>query len=281
MSKVWMISGASRGIGLEMARAALRAGHSVVATGRRAEAVEAALSGEQGALLTVALDVTRGDQIAAAVEMAVSRFGRIDVLVNNAGYGQLGLFEECSAEEVRQQFDTNVFGLMALTRAVLPVMRRQRGGHLFNITSIGGLLGAPAGSLYCASKFAVEGFSESLAAELADFGIGITLVEPGYFRTDFLDERSLRYGTRRIADYAQRSTELEQYYKSHSHRQAGDPVKLASALLQLSEAPAKPLRFCAGTDAVGMIAQKLASLQAELDAWRNLSVSTDGDFGAA
>ena len=274
MSKVWLITGASRGLGLAMAKAALKAGDSVVATARDPAAVTTAL-GHDDRLLACALDIAEPGQAEAAVHAALDRFGRIDVLVNNAGYGLLGLFEESAADEVDRQFRVNVFGTMDMTRAVLPVMRRQRAGHVFTITSIGGLRGSAGGSLYCATKFALEGWSEGLAAELVPFGIRVTAVEPGRFRTDFLDPSSVRHAGAAIADYAAVSATLKTAFDDANHRQAGDPAKLADAMLQLVDAPEAPLHFLAGTDAVAVLEQRIARDRAQLETWRSLSASTD------
>jgi len=276
--KIWLVTGAARGLGAAIAQAALDAGDHVVVTGRRREALVQTFGADSEALLSLALDVTDAAQIATAVETAVARFGRIDVLVNNAGYGHLGLFEETRPEDARVQFDTNVFGLFDMTRAVLPVMRARRSGHVFNISSIGGLLGGESGSIYCASKFAVEGFTESVAAEVRPFGIHMTIVEPGFFRTDFLDARSVRHADNPIADYAEASAAVRAFYDARSHNQAGDPAKLGQALITLANAENPPVRWSAGTDAVGVVEMKSASLKAELDAWRDLSASTAGDF---
>jgi NAD(P)-dependent dehydrogenase (short-subunit alcohol dehydrogenase family) len=276
--KIWFVTGAARGIGAAIARAALDAGDSVVATGRRREALVETFGEDGDALLSLALDVTDAAQIAAAVETAVARFGRIDVLVNNAGYGHLGLFEETRPQDARTQFDTNVFGLFDMTRAVLPVMRAQRAGHVFNISSIGGLLGGESGSIYCASKFAVEGFTESVAAEVGPFGVRMTIVEPGFFRTDFLDATSVRFTDNPIADYAEASAALRAFYEARNQNQAGDPVRLGEALVTLANAENPPLRWSAGTDAVAVVEGKAAGLLSELNAWRDLSVSTDGSF---
>lgn len=278
MSKVWFITGASRGIGAEIAKAALAAGDRVVATGRSPEKIAQAFDSESDRLLALPLDVADKQQAQRAVDAAVERFGGIDVLVNNAGYGQLGLFEEVAPEAAKAQFDVNVFGLFDVTRAVLPVMRQQRSGHIFNISSVGGIGGVEFAALYCASKFAVEGFSESLAQEVAQFGIKITIVEPGYFRTDFLDASSIRYGDTSLADYEAYSQRLQAGFEAHSHQQAGDPAKLGACLVELAGQEAPPLRFAAGTDAVKFVSDKIALLERELKAWRLLSESTDGQF---
>lgn len=276
--KTWFVTGASRGLGAAIVRAALDAGDRVVATARRRETLTEAFGPDSDSLLSVALDVTRPEAVQAAVDAALARFERIDVLVNNAGYGHLSVFEEASAEDGQTQFDTNVFGLMSVTRAVLPAMRAQRSGRIFNVSSVGGLVGGESGTLYCTSKFAVEGFTESLAAEVRRFGIHVTAVEPGFFRTDFLDPSSVRHGSLAIPDYAEAAAALKTFYDGRNHNQAGDPAKLGQALVVLAEAPEPPVRWAAGTDAIGMVQGKIDSLQAELNAWRELSASTDGDF---
>ncbi len=276
-SQIWFITGASRGIGLELARAALAAGHRVAATSRRSADLRAAL-GEYAGLLALDLDVTDSAQIAAAVDAAHAHFGGIDVLVNNAGYGYLGLFEETAAADARAQFDTNVFGLFEVTRAVLPLMRAHRRGHILNVSSVGGIAGFASSSLYCASKFAVEGFSESLADEVADFGIHVTIVGPGFIRTDFLDASSVQFASPSLADYAALSTQLRTFYQERSHQQAGDPVRLAQALLQLAAAANPPRRFSAGSDALAIVDARLARLRDEAQAWRALSASVDGQW---
>lgn len=274
MEKIWFVTGATRGIGLEIARAALLAGHRVVATGRDPGKITRALGLEER-LLPLRLDVSAPEQAQESVRAAMEKFGRIDVLVNNAGYGQLGMFEESSAEEVEQQFRVNVFGTMDVTRAVLPVMRQQRSGHVFTITSIGGLRGGAAGSLYCATKFALEGWSESLAGEVAGLGIHVTAVEPGFFRTDFLDSSSVRYAESSIPDYAKEMQTRRAFYDERSHQQAGDPAKLAQAMLQLAGETEPPLHFLAGTDAVGVLEDRIARDQEQLARWRALSSATD------
>lgn len=275
MSKVWFITGASRGIGAEIARAALASGDRVVATGRSRAQIEKTFAGRPTSVLALELDVTDEAQAHRAVDATIARFGRIDVLVNNAGYGQLGAFEENGTGEIEQQYATNVFGLFHVTRAVLPVMRKQRGGHIFNLSSMAGVLGFASASIYCSTKFAIEGFSESLALEVAQFGIKITIVEPGFFRTDFLDKSSIRYGAKVVEDYVPFSTELKATFDSYSHKQAGDPAKLGQAMVQLANVENPPLRYAAGSDSAGRIGEKLRAMQSEIDQWRALSVSTD------
>ena len=278
MTKTWFITGANRGIGAEIASAALAAGDRVVVTGRSRQACVDAFGPDSDRVLTLSLDVTDAGQIAAAVEAAVAHFGRIDVLVNNAGYGHLGMFEETAEADIRAQFETNVFGLFAVTRAVLPVMRRQRSGHVFNLSSLAGQRGGATASIYCATKFAVEGFSESLADEVKGFGIKVTIIEPGFFRTDFLDASSVRLSDAAIEDYAETWAAMRAFFEGRSHNQAGDPARLADIVVRLAGEAEPPLRFCAGTDAVNGIQGKIDLLQRELDRYRDLSVSTDGDF---
>jgi len=276
MSKVWMITGASRGIGLETARAALSAGHCVVATARNPEQVSKALPGYPDRLLAVRLDVTQQEQATAAVDAAMQKFGRIDVLVNNAGYGQIGWFENTSDRQIRNQFETNVFGSMNVTRAVLPHMRTQRSGHIFTYSSIAGILAFPGSSVYSASKFAVEGWMEGLAQEVKPLGIAATIIEPGFFRTDFLDTRSVAYGEYDIQDYSEAAAAFKKWHDEHNHQQLGDPAKLGAVMLKLADMPEPPLRFAAGSDAVGFVIGKADALRTGAEALKTLSVSTDG-----
>lgn len=270
MSKVWFITGASRGLGAEIARAAIDNGDDVVATARESSAVEKAL-GNSAHLLPVALDVTRRGAPEHAVKAAVARFGRIDVLVNNAGY--IGAVEECTDEEVRRQLETNLLGLLAVTRAALPTLRAQRKGHILNVSSVAGFRGDPGGSSYSASKFAVEGLSESLASELAPLGIKVTIVEPGYFRTEFLTSGSAHFAANVLPDYDATAGHVRRLMKEYDGKQANDPRKLARALVTLANSEHPPLRFTAGADAVNGFEEQLASKRAELDRWRALSVS--------
>ena len=280
MQKTWFITGAGRGLGAEIAKAALRAGDLVVAAGRNRAAVSDSLGPDGDRLLSVELDVNNEAQAQVAVDAAVASFGTIDVLVNNAGYGQLGLFEESTVQDVQAQFGTNLFGVFSVTRAVLPVMRAARKGRIFNVSSLAGMRGAAFGSLYCASKFALEGFSESLAQEVAPFGILVTIVEPGPFRTDFLSAESVRFGGRAVADYDDRRTALRASFEQRNGRQPGDPVKLAEAVVRLAGEPEPPMRFVAGSVAFDSIRAKLGDMQAELEHWRPLSVGTDGEYAA-
>ncbi|MFL6707583.1 MAG: SDR family NAD(P)-dependent oxidoreductase [Massilia sp.] len=278
MQKCWFITGASRGLGANIARAALAAGDRVVATGRDPEAVRAALGAEHERLAILPLDVAHAAQAEAAVGGALARFGGIDVLVNNAGFGQVGFFEESSEDDMRAQFDSNLFGMMHVTRAVLPGMRAARAGRIINLSSLAGLHGAMFSTLYSASKFAVEGFSEALAEEMATFGIRVTIVAPGPFRTDFLTSRSLRVGALTLPDYDAMRQKILAGFAARDGRQTGDPVKLAQAIVALANDPAPPLRFVAGTPALDAALQSLARKQEEIASRRAQSVDTDGDY---
>ena len=270
--KVWFITGAGRGMGVDIAKAALAAGHAVVATGRNPEKVAQAV-GEAEDLLVVGLDITSPAEAEAAVQAAVERFGRIDVLVNNAGNFIAGFFEEISQEDFRQQIETNMFGPMNVTRAVLPAMRRQRSGLVLTISSTAGLIGQEFCSAYAASKFGLEGWIESLAPEVAPFGIRTMLVEPGFFRTELLSPESTNYAQPSIEDYAERTTQTVAAWKAMNGHQGGDPAKLASALVQLASQDEPPLRWVAGADAIATVEQKAKDLLAQADAYRELSSS--------
>jgi NAD(P)-dependent dehydrogenase (short-subunit alcohol dehydrogenase family) len=274
---VWFITGSSRGLGLEITRAALAAGHKVVATARDAEAVRGKLPEAGDALLTVPLDVTDPGSIRAAVGTALERFGRIDVLVNNAGTGLLAAVEESDDAAVRRVYETNVFGLLAVQRAVLPALRRQRSGHVINISSIVGFGTAPGWGIYASTKFAVEGISETLAAELAPLGVRVTLVEPGFFRTDFLDPASLDGGADVIEDYAATAGAMRSAVPGLNHAQPGDPAKAARAIVEIADAPEPPLRLQLGADTLQAFEAKLDSFRKEMDAGRHIALSTDHD----
>lgn len=272
--RVWFITGASRGLGALMAKAAIADGNAVVATGRNAAAIAERL-GESPAVLPVALDVTDEAQAKAAVKAAVEKFGRIDVLINNAGFGLLAAVEESSDADVRRIYDTNVFGLLNVTRAVLPVMRKQRSGHVINISSIVGYQAAAGVGVYSSTKFAVEGITEALHAELKPLGIHATLIEPGFFRTDFLDTSSLLVGKDIIEDYEETSGTLRRLAVDINHNQPGDPQKLATAVVTLVDAQTPPLRLPLGTDTLKAIAEKNAYVTTETQTWEALSQSTD------
>jgi NAD(P)-dependent dehydrogenase (short-subunit alcohol dehydrogenase family) len=275
--KVWFITGASRGFGALITKEALAAGDAVVATARKPEAVLEKI-GEHPNLLAVALDVTNEDQAKEAAALAVERFGRIDVLANNAGYGLLGAVEEATASQIEALYATNVFGVLKVTRAVLPHMRRQRSGHILNFSSIGGYFGYPGWGVYGSTKFAVEGLSESLAAEVAPFGIKVTIIEPGFFRTDFLHDSSLAISPASIPDYVGTPAgDMRHFASAANHAQPGDPAKLAKGILTLANAVNPPLRMPFGSDTVAKIEEQNASVAEELAKWRELAVSTDFD----
>jgi NAD(P)-dependent dehydrogenase (short-subunit alcohol dehydrogenase family) len=272
--RVWLITGASRGFGALIAQEALNAGDAVVATARDPRTVIERL-GSHPRLLPVRLDVTDEAQAHAAADQAVAKFGRIDILVNNAGYGVLGAVEETSAQEVEGVFRTNVFGLLNVTRAVLPHMRRQQSGHVINISSIGGYGGYHGWGVYGATKFAVEGISEAMHAELKPLGIQVTVVEPGFFRTDFLDEQSLVKTRTEIADYHETVGAMRSFAAQVNHAQPGDPAKLAKAILLLTQSGLPPLRLALGSDTYQRIKGKHAFVEGELEAWKALTLSTD------
>ena len=270
--QVWFVTGAGRGMGVQIVKAALEAGHAVVATGRNTDSVRAAL-GEHGDLLVVRLDVTSPADAAEATRAAFDRFGRIDVLVNNAANFEAGFFEELTPEQIERQLSTSLFGPMTVTRAILPVMRRQRSGHIISISSTAGLVGFEFGTAYAAAKFGLEGWMASLTPEVAPFGIRTTLVNPGFFRTELLTEESTSYAEPSIADYAERTAQTIAAWRSMNGQQSGDPAKLAQALVTIAARPEPPLRFIAGADAVATAEQVVANLQAQIDAYRHLSTS--------
>ena len=272
--RVWFITGASRGFGALIAEAALKAGDAVVATARDPSTVTARL-GDHERLLATRLDVTSEAEAHEAAGQAVKKFGRIDILVNNAGYGLLGAIEEASDAETQKLFGTNVFGLLSVTRAVLPHMRRQRSGHVINISSVGGYTGYPGWGVYGATKFAVEGISEALSGEVAPLGINVTVVEPGFFRTDFLDDSSLSRTAEVIDDYHESVGKTRAHAADVKHGQRGDPRKLAQAFLKLVDAKNPPLRLPLGSDTVERIETKNAFVARELAGWRSVATSTD------
>jgi NAD(P)-dependent dehydrogenase (short-subunit alcohol dehydrogenase family) len=273
MTNVWFITGAARGMGVDLAKAALDAGHRVVATARDAAKVTAAL-GEYENLLALSLDVTDAAASTAAVEAAVGRFGSIDVLVNNAGNFYAGYFEEISDEQFRAQMETNFFGPLNVTRAILPVMRRQRSGHVITITSAAGIIGQEFCAAYAASKFALEGWMESLRYDVQPYGIHTTIVEPGFFRTELLVEgASSIWPELSIDDYAERTTQTIAAWKSMNGQQGGDPAKLGAALVTIAGMDSPPLRFVAGADVVAGVEQKAQLLLDQINAHRELSSS--------
>ena len=270
--KVWFITGAGRGMGTDIAQAALAAGNAVVATGRNTDAVSKAV-GAADDLLIVKLDVTSCTDTEAAVRAAVDRFGRIDVLVNNAANFYAGYFEELTPEQMERQLATSLVGPMNVTRAVLPFMRKQRSGHVVTISSSAGFAGFEFGSAYAASKFGVDGWMESLAPEVEPFGIHTTIVNPGFFRTELLTKESTNFATPSIEDYAERNAAQREFWESQNGQQLGDPAKLAKALLTIAAEEQPPRRFVAGADAIGTAEQQIVTMQQQIDAFRELSSS--------
>ena len=277
MGKVWFVTGAGSGIGAEIAKAALRAGDSVVATGRDLEKVRRAFGVGVDNLAFVELNVVDAAQARAAVHAAVERFGHIDVLVNNAGYSILGNFEEMTTADFERQFVTNFYGVANVMRAALPVMRKQRSGQIFNISSVAGAVGLRHCSAYGASKFAVEGLSLAVAEEVAQFGINITVVEPGFFRTDLLAPSNVRWASNPVDDYAAEGSP-EAMWSPYNGAQTGDPAKLGEALVELAGRQTPPKVFVAGGDAMSMITPAFEARLAALHADEALSRSTDGAF---
>ncbi|MDC7747155.1 SDR family NAD(P)-dependent oxidoreductase [Rhizobium binxianense] len=276
MSKVWMITGAGRGMGLDFAKAVLASGDKLVATGRNPERVAAAI-GQSENLLVVTLDVTKSADADSAVKAALEHFGRIDVLVNNAANFYAGYFEELTPAQMDLQLASNLIGPMNVTRAVLPVMRKQGSGKIISISSTASLLGFEFCSAYSASKFALDGWMESLQPEVAPFGIETMIVNPGFFRTELLTDESTQYAPLSVSGYDERRAQHRAFWKSANGQQSGDPAKLAQALITLVNEPELPRRFIAGADAIDMVEQKIALLQQQIDAYRDLSSSLDFD----
>ncbi|OLD79007.1 short-chain dehydrogenase/reductase [archaeon 13_1_20CM_52_20] len=274
--KIWFITGAGRGMGVDFVKAALAAGHAVVGTGRDPDAVAKAV-GDLDDLRIVKLDVTSRTDAEAAVRAAVDQFGRIDVLVNNAGTFDAGYFEELTPEQVERQLATSLLGPMNVTRAVLPIMRKQRSGHIISISSGAGLVGFEFCSAYAASKFGLEGWMESLRPEVEPFGIHTTIVNPGFFRTELLTKESMAFADWPIEDYAGRRAEQLKWWEAQNGRQPGDPAKLARALVRIAGEQSPPRRFIAGADAIALAEQKIADLKAQIDAYHELSTSLSLD----
>src|SRR5262245_37856285 len=272
--KTWFITGASRGFGALVTERALAKGDAVIATARNPKAIMERF-GEHPNLVAIALDVTSDEQATSAAQAAIDRFGRIDILLNNAGFGWMGAVEEASAAEIEALYRTNVFGLLTVIRAVLPSMRKARSGRILNISSIGGYRGAAGFGVYSSTKFAVEGLSEALHDELAPLGIHVTVIEPGYFRTDFLDASSLAVSPARIADYDATAGKVRTRAAGLSHNQPGDPAKLADVLVTFVDTPTPPVRLPLGSDTVAAIEGKHEADRAILAEWRAVAVSTD------
>ncbi len=273
-TQVWFITGCSTGFGLELARLVLDRGGRAVVTARDASRVQTLTQGAEDRALALSLDVTDQSAIDAAVHEAEARFGQIDVLVNNAGYGYQSSAEEGVDAEIRAQFDANVFGLFALTRAILPGMRARRRGHVINITSVAGFIGFPGSGYYAASKHAVEGWSDALAAEAKPLGIDVTCVEPGPFRTDWAG-RSLKQTRSRIADYAETAEARMQATAGYSGKQPGDPIRAAEAMIRIAESPNPPRHLVLGKFGIDNVTAKLRERLAEIEAWRRTGLATD------
>jgi NAD(P)-dependent dehydrogenase (short-subunit alcohol dehydrogenase family) len=272
-NKVWLITGASSGIGLEIAKSALAAGQKVVATGRDTEKVSKSIGATSDNLLVVKMNVTNPKEIETAVNSAVDKFGTIDVLANNAGNFYAGFFEELSPRQIELQLATSLFGPMNVTRTVLPVMRKNRSGHIISISSTAGLVGYEYCSAYSTSKFGMEGWMECLAFEVAPFGINTTIVEPGFFRTGLLTPASTVWAENSLKDYAAKNLELRPFWKSMDGKQGGDPTKLAAALIKIANENEPPKRWLAGADAIATAEQKLTEFQKQINAYRDLSSS--------
>jgi NAD(P)-dependent dehydrogenase (short-subunit alcohol dehydrogenase family) len=272
--KVWLITGCSTGFGRTLAEAVLKKGDSLLATARKPEQLSALIDHYPKTAKAVRLDVTLSQDIQAAVDTAITTFGRIDVLVNNAGHGLIAALEEVSDDEIHQFFETNFFGALRLIRTILPVMRKQGSGHIVNMSSTAGLVGFGGSSLYCGAKFALEGTSEALAKEVESFGVKVTLIEPGAFRTDF-NGRSLAAAEQSIDAYATVSGASLQWFKQMDGKQPGNPRSAAQAIIQAVESPHPPMRLALGADAMSLIQEKLEWLKTDLDAWQQVTVSTD------
>ncbi|MGM2864355.1 oxidoreductase [Bacillus cereus group sp. Bce021] len=272
-NRVWFITGASKGFGRALVEAALEQGDMVVATARKPEILAQSIQ-DNNHLLILPLDVTNSYQIQESVEKAIGKFGHIDILVNNAGYGLLGAVEEANPEEVKQVFSTNVFGLHAVTQAVLPHLRSQRSGHVINISSVGGFSGSIGWGIYNSTKFAVEGLSEALSLEVKPLGIHVTIVEPGMFRTDFLAS-SMRSVNTVIKDYTNTSGQTRETANESNGNQPGDPKKAASAIMKVVAADDPPLRLVLGPDSLKRIKTKLEQVKTDLNNWQTVTLSTN------
>jgi NAD(P)-dependent dehydrogenase (short-subunit alcohol dehydrogenase family) len=279
INRVWLITGAGRGLGADIAKAALAGGHQVVATGRNTDKVAKAL-GKSPELLIAKLDITKPADAESAVKASVDQFGRIDVLVNNAANFYAGFFEELSPEQIERQLSTSLVGPMNVTRAVLPIMRKQGSGLIITISSTAGLIGFEFGTAYAASKFGLEGWMQSMQPEVEPFGINTITVNPGFFRTELLTEESTNFAERTIEDYNERRAKQMEFWKSYNGQQSGDPAKLAQALIRISGQENPPRRFIAGADAVGTAEQVAATLRQQTDAYRKLSSSLAYDDAA-
>ncbi|AKD54009.1 oxidoreductase [Spirosoma radiotolerans] len=273
--QVWFITGASKGLGLELVEQLLKQGHRVAATSRDVAELRRSVGVESDDFLPLGVALTTETSVGEAIQATVSQFGRIDVVVNNAGYGQLGSLEELTDGEARANFEVNVFGMLNVIRQVMPQLRKQQSGHILNLSSIAGITGNfPGWGIYCATKFAVEGLSESLAAEVAPFGIKVTIVEPGYFRTEFLSSGSLRVPQEQIEEYELVRQSAAVHQNQIKGNQPGDPSKAVAAMIQIATEPNPPLHLLLGQDAYDVANQKISAFQAEIAQWKALTVST-------
>ncbi|GGB22900.1 oxidoreductase [Mucilaginibacter rubeus] len=274
-NKVWFVTGASKGLGLALVKKLLNEGYKVAATSRNLSDLTKAVDTQNEQFLPLSVNLTSEDSVQEAVELTVKTFGKIDVIVNNAGYGLLGGIEELTDREARDNFEVNVFGSLNVIRKALPYLRAQKSGHILNVSSIGGFTGAFAGGgIYCATKFAVNGFSETLSAEVAPFGIKVTIVQPGYFRTNFLSAGSLAVPQNQIADYQNVRDTVNFHQNDMDKQQAGDPEKAAEAMISITNEANPPLNLFLGEDAYGLVEKKLAFVQNELATWKELTLST-------
>ncbi|CAM3611816.1 oxidoreductase [Flavobacterium chungbukense] len=274
-NKVWFITGASKGLGLELAKKLLAEGYKVAATSRNESSLIEALGNTSDSFLPLEMDLINEESVKKAIDKAVNHFKTIDVLVNNAGYGLLGALEELTDAEARKNYEVNVFGLLNVIRNTMPILRANQSGHIFNISSVGGYYGEfPGWGIYCSTKFAVAGLTESLAAEVKSFGVHATIVYPGYFRTDFLKDSSLLLPQNPIPDYKEVRQSENAHKEDINENQPGDPVKLAEALIKASHDQNPPLHLFLGEDAYNMANQKIASVQKELEGWKSVSIST-------
>jgi NAD(P)-dependent dehydrogenase (short-subunit alcohol dehydrogenase family) len=273
--KVWFVTGASKGLGLSLVKKLLEQGYQVAATSRKVDDLNNAVGIRNGNFLPLAVDIVSENSVEKAIAETISHFGRLDVVVNNAGYGQLGGLEELSAEEVRNNFDVNVFGLVHVVRKAMPHLRQQRSGHIFNISSVAGITGGfPGWGIYCATKFAVSGLTEALAKEAQEFGIDVTVVEPGYFRTNFLSAGSLATPANPIDAYKSVRASQSLHQNTIDGNQDGDPDKAAEALIAVAEEDHAPVHLLLGADAYAMAEQKIEDLKREMEQWKSITVST-------
>ncbi|MBO0951905.1 oxidoreductase [Fibrella forsythiae] len=280
--KVWFVTGASKGLGLSLVKQLLAQGAQVVATSRNVDELQRAAGVDTDKFLPLAVDLKTEASVEQAVQAAIAQFGRIDVVVNNAGYGLLGSLEELTDQEARENFDVNVFGSLNVIRQVMPHLRAQQSGHIINISSIGGFTGAfPGFGIYCATKFAVEGFSESLAAEASAFGVNVTIVSPGYFRTDFLSASSLGVPSRQIDAYQAVRATQQAHQADINGNQPGDPEKAVVALIDIASVPTPPLHLFLGQDAYELAQAKIQAVQQDLENWKEMTVSTGFNVQAA